>query len=260
MLRRLLPRPTIFAPASVELLRRTSSICAGVKGTGPGGAITKEDALKHMETKPAAAAAQTDAVGPGDHRLADHAAEPDPPRRRRRPAAAHGGDRAIDPLRARRHQARADEQDPQAHRRHAGRAQRTAAILTTFNEVDMSQIMALRSKFKERFQEVHGIGLGFMSFFARAVVLAPCASSPASTAASTATTSSTTTSSTSASPSARSAAWPSPSSATPSRWASPRSRARSKRLANAVKEGKLGIQELSGGTFSITTAASSAAS
>ena len=51
-------------------------------------------------------------------------------------------------------------------------AQQTAAILTTFNEVDLTEVMALRTKFKERFQEVHGVGLGFMSFFARAVVMA----------------------------------------------------------------------------------------
>ena len=51
-------------------------------------------------------------------------------------------------------------------------AQQTAAILTTFNEVDMSAIMDMRSKFKERFEKIHGVGLGFMSFFARAAVLA----------------------------------------------------------------------------------------
>ena len=49
-------------------------------------------------------------------------------------------------------------------------AQRTAAILTTFNEVDMSAVMALRSQRREAFQQRHGIGLGFMSFFTRAVV------------------------------------------------------------------------------------------
>jgi 2-oxoglutarate dehydrogenase E2 component (dihydrolipoamide succinyltransferase) len=51
-------------------------------------------------------------------------------------------------------------------------AQQTAAILTTFNEADLTAIIELRAKFKERFQEVHGVGLGFMSFFARACVLA----------------------------------------------------------------------------------------
>ena len=51
-------------------------------------------------------------------------------------------------------------------------AQHTAAILTTFNEVDLTSIIELRNKFKDRFQEVHGVGLGLMSFFARACVLA----------------------------------------------------------------------------------------
>jgi len=51
-------------------------------------------------------------------------------------------------------------------------AQQTAAILTTFNEVDLTAVIELRNRFKERFQEVHGVGLGFMSFFARACILA----------------------------------------------------------------------------------------
>ncbi|MCS6969796.1 MAG: dihydrolipoyllysine-residue succinyltransferase, partial [Planctomycetes bacterium] len=49
-------------------------------------------------------------------------------------------------------------------------AQRTAAILTTFNEIDMSAVIALRTKWKEPFEKAHGVGLGFMSFFARACV------------------------------------------------------------------------------------------
>jgi 2-oxoglutarate dehydrogenase E2 component (dihydrolipoamide succinyltransferase) len=51
-------------------------------------------------------------------------------------------------------------------------AQNTAAILTTFNEIDLTTIVDLRNRYKERFQELYGVGLGFMSFFARAVVLA----------------------------------------------------------------------------------------
>ncbi len=51
-------------------------------------------------------------------------------------------------------------------------AQQTAAILTTFNEIDLTAVSALRTRYKERFQEVYGVGLGFMSFFARAAVLA----------------------------------------------------------------------------------------
>ncbi len=49
-------------------------------------------------------------------------------------------------------------------------AQQTAAILTTFNEVDMSAVMTLRSQYKELFQQRHGLRLGFMSFFVKAVV------------------------------------------------------------------------------------------
>ena len=49
-------------------------------------------------------------------------------------------------------------------------AQHTAAILTTFNEVDMSAVMALRKSFEEDFLKKHGVKLGFMSFFMKAVV------------------------------------------------------------------------------------------
>jgi len=49
-------------------------------------------------------------------------------------------------------------------------AQDTAAMLTTFNEVDMTEVMALRSEYKELFQKKHGVKLGFMSFFAKAAV------------------------------------------------------------------------------------------
>lgn len=49
-------------------------------------------------------------------------------------------------------------------------AQHTAAILTTFNEIDMTEVMALRAKYKEKFEKKYGIGLGFMGFFVKAVV------------------------------------------------------------------------------------------
>ena len=51
-------------------------------------------------------------------------------------------------------------------------AQNTAAMLTTFNEVDMTAVMALRNEFKEMFEKKHGVKLGFMSFFAKAVIQA----------------------------------------------------------------------------------------
>src|SRR5688500_14402831 len=49
-------------------------------------------------------------------------------------------------------------------------AQSTAAILTTFNEVDMGEVMALRKRYNEKFQAKHGVKLGFMSFFVRAAI------------------------------------------------------------------------------------------
>ena len=51
-------------------------------------------------------------------------------------------------------------------------AKNTTAMLTTFNEVDMSSIMEIRTKYKEKFKEIHGVGLGFMSFFAKACAVA----------------------------------------------------------------------------------------
>ena len=51
-------------------------------------------------------------------------------------------------------------------------AQNTAAMLTTFNDVDMTAVMAARTKYKDLFEKKHGVRLGFMSFFAKAVVLA----------------------------------------------------------------------------------------
>ena len=51
-------------------------------------------------------------------------------------------------------------------------AKNTTAMLTTFNEVDMTNIMAVRTKFKDKFKEKHGVGLGFMSFFAKACAVA----------------------------------------------------------------------------------------
>ena len=51
-------------------------------------------------------------------------------------------------------------------------AQRTAAMLTTFNEADMSAVMDLRKRYKEQFLDTHGVGLGFMSFFIKACVSA----------------------------------------------------------------------------------------
>jgi 2-oxoglutarate dehydrogenase E2 component (dihydrolipoamide succinyltransferase) len=111
-------------------------------------------------------------------------------------------------------------------------AQNTAAMLTTFNEVDMSEVMALRARYKDAFEKKHGAKLGFMGFFVKACVQA-LKEIPPSTPRSTAPTSSTRTITTSASPSAptrgSSCRW----CATPTSFPSPRSRRRSPISENA---------------------------
>jgi 2-oxoglutarate dehydrogenase E2 component (dihydrolipoamide succinyltransferase) len=131
------------------------------------------------------------------------------------------------------------------------KAQQTAAILTTFNEVDLQAVSDLRAKYKERFQEVHGVGLGFMSFFARATVMSlkefPHINAflegdnivyhqhvHLGIAVST----------------DRGLAVPVLRNAQNLSFA--RIESEIKRLATAVRDGKLGLEELSGGTFTIT--------
>jgi 2-oxoglutarate dehydrogenase E2 component (dihydrolipoamide succinyltransferase) len=113
-----------------------------LKGSGTGGRITKEDVLGQLN-RPAEAPAQR----------APAPAAPSGPR----PRADREERVKMTPLR----------------RRVAERliqAQSTAAILTTFNEVDMGAVMDLRKQYNEKFQAKHGIKLGFMSFFVRAAV------------------------------------------------------------------------------------------
>jgi len=112
-----------------------------VKGSGAGGRITKEDVLGQLNrpaAPPLAPAAPALPSGP-------------------RPNAAREERVRMTPLRK-----RVAERLIQA--------QSTAAMLTTFNEVDMGEVMALRKKYNEKFQAKHGVKLGFMSFFIRAAV------------------------------------------------------------------------------------------
>ena len=132
-------------------------------------------------------------------------------------------------------------------------AQNTAAILTTFNEVDMSAIMDLRAKHKDRFEKTYGVGLGFMSFFAKAVILGLREFGKINAfidgdnivyhnyvnlgiAVST-------DKGLSPSPVLKKCA---------DRMSFAKIESEIKRLAGAVREGKLALQELSGGTFTIT--------
>ena len=132
-------------PAAARVLGEAGLPAAGVAGSGPGGRVTKADATAAVAARPAAPAAPP--AKPAAPALQPLAA---PGSRQERPVL-------ISPIR----------------RRIAERlveAQHQAALLTTFNEVDMSAVMALRAKFKDVFQERYGVKLGFMSFFVRAAV------------------------------------------------------------------------------------------
>ncbi|MFN7438652.1 MAG: 2-oxoglutarate dehydrogenase complex dihydrolipoyllysine-residue succinyltransferase [Phycisphaerales bacterium] len=113
-----------------------------IVGTGAGGKVREQDVL---------AAGQARSTPGGGAAVSTR------PAATMAPSAPAGGSRRerLSPLRA-----RIAERLVQA--------QHTAAMLTTFNEVDMSAIMALRGKFKEDFEKKHGVGLGFMSFFVTA--------------------------------------------------------------------------------------------
>lgn len=135
-------------PVAANILAEKGINPADVKGTGTGGRITKEDALnavkpvaeKTVETPAAAQAAQaTQASAATDERG----------QRREKMSSLR---RTI--------------------ARRLVSVKNETAMLTTFNEVDMKPVMDLRSKFKEKFKEKHEVGLGFMSFFTKAATVA----------------------------------------------------------------------------------------
>jgi 2-oxoglutarate dehydrogenase E2 component (dihydrolipoamide succinyltransferase) len=122
-----------------------------IKGTGKDGRLTKDDVLAAAETHKAEAPATAPAPG-----APAPAPAPAPARR--------SGDRHEERIRMTRLR--------QTVARRLKEAQNTAAMLTTFNDVDMSAVMDARAKYKDLFEEKHGIRLGFMGFFVKAAVLA----------------------------------------------------------------------------------------
>ena len=125
----------VAMPAARKILAEHAVDATNVVGTGKGGRVTKEDALAHL-ARPAAS---------------------DQPR-----MTVPQGDRPEQRVPMTRLRARVAERLVQS--------QSTAAILTTFNEVNMQPVMDLRSKYKDKFEKEHGVKLGFMSFFVKAVV------------------------------------------------------------------------------------------
>jgi len=132
-----------LSPSVARLVREHDLEASEIPASGPHGRLTKADVLAHLEQAPPPAAP------------APAPAAPTAP-------AARAGEEEVVPM-------------TPLRRRIADRlvqAQHTAAILTTFNEIDMSAVMALRTRYKDRFAQRHGVGLGFMSFFARACIAA----------------------------------------------------------------------------------------
>jgi 2-oxoglutarate dehydrogenase E2 component (dihydrolipoamide succinyltransferase) len=89
-------------------------------------------------------------------------------------ALAHPGKKAFDGMELFSRNARTEKMSNlrKTISRRLVEAKNTTAMLTTFNEVDMSSIMGIRNKYKDKFKEAHGVGLGFMSFFAKACAVA----------------------------------------------------------------------------------------
>ncbi len=133
-------------PAAARALAERGLDASQVAATGPGGRLLKEDVMRHQPAPAPAAPKAPPAPSP---------AAPEPPA----PAVGSRHEEAVrmTPLR-RRVAARLVE------------AQQTAALLTTFNEIDMSRVIALRKQYQERFIKQHGIKLGFMSFFVKAAI------------------------------------------------------------------------------------------
>ena len=132
------------APSVGRIAAEANVNPADIPGTGKGGRATKGDALAYVANTPAPAAARAPA------------------------AEAPRAPRALGPREERVKMTRLR----QTIARRLKEAQNTAAMLTTFNDVDMSEVMELRKRHKDAFEKKHGVKLGFMGFFVRACVAA----------------------------------------------------------------------------------------
>ncbi len=144
-------------PAARKIMDEKGIAAADVQGSGRGGRILKEDVSGGAKATPAPAAIT---VSPAP----THAAKPALPQPNVVNADAIIADRPEQRVPMSRLRARVAERLVQS--------QSTNAILTTFNEVNMAPVMDLRKKYQERFEKEHGVKLGFMSFFVKAAVAA----------------------------------------------------------------------------------------
>jgi 2-oxoglutarate dehydrogenase E2 component (dihydrolipoamide succinyltransferase) len=142
----------IAMPAAAKMLAENNMSAAAVAGTGKDGRVTKGDVINALETK--AAPAPVAPPRPAAAALPSVAT----------PAAMDMGNRPEQRVPMSRLRARIAERLLQS--------QATNAILTTFNEVNMQPVMDLRNKYKDKFEKEHGVKMGFMSFFVKAAVAA----------------------------------------------------------------------------------------
>jgi 2-oxoglutarate dehydrogenase E2 component (dihydrolipoamide succinyltransferase) len=146
-----------LGPAVRKMVEEHDLDPAVIPATGKDGRLTKEDVIDFLEGKTKPLAAEAPAPARPKPAAAPAEAKAPPPAA---PAAAEGGREE----RVRMPKLR------QTIARRLKEAQNTAAILTTFNECDMSAVMALRAQYKNAFEKKHGVKLGFSSFFTKAVV------------------------------------------------------------------------------------------
>ena len=147
------------SPAAAKILAEKGMDTKALSGTGKGGRITKEDALlaeKISESPQISKEAQGSQNGNPKPEVISPKAEAVTPK----PAVISGP--------------RSDRREKMSSLRKTVAKRLVAvknetAMLTTFNEVDMAPVMELRAKYKDKFKEKHGVGLGFMSFFTKAV-------------------------------------------------------------------------------------------
>ena len=149
-------------PVAAAILADKGIDPKSIQGTGEGGKITKADALKAGSTGQGRSDGSAQAAAP-----APQPAQPTP-QSAAQPQTSNL--KLQTDLRGERRQRMTSLRRTIARRLVA--VKNETAMLTTFNEVDMKPIMDLRAKFKDKFKEKHGVGLGFMSFFAKAVCVA----------------------------------------------------------------------------------------
>jgi 2-oxoglutarate dehydrogenase E2 component (dihydrolipoamide succinyltransferase) len=144
-----------LSPAVRKLVEENDLEPADIEGTGKDGRLTKGDVLEHLAKEPEEAEKAPAREAP--------APQPTAPARPRAPSPADDA--------AREERVRMTRLRTTIARRLKD-AQNTAAMLTTYNEVDMTAVMGLRSQYKDLFEKRHGVKLGFMSFFVKAAIQA----------------------------------------------------------------------------------------